>query len=314
MRTARISGKFKDIDELGQLAGWDVGFRQLDSGAQSIPARLVTDGHLTVIRMDLNCRFHQLGTPPTGLLSFGVPVAGMRDWFGNAYSDGSILPFNQPGGIDGVSESGFSAFTVSLDKSLLTEVSQSFGIPVPNYFLESDPDMVIAHSPETRRFRAAIGHVVHSHEQPLDRRTVDELVVSLLRAGLSDNVILDKSTPASRSRALSRALAFIAENTQDDITVRELCAASVTPLRTLDRAFKERFDIGPKAYLQRTRLSKVRATLLMRVPGTRIADVANASGFWHMGQFARDYKRMFGELPSETLRDGRRPGRFLEFR
>jgi len=30
--------------------------------------------------------------------------------------------------------------------------------------------------------------------------------------------------------------------------------------------------------------------------------VANAWGFWHMGQFARDYRRLFGELPSDTLR------------
>ena len=35
---------------------------------------------------------------------------------------------------------------------------------------------------------------------------------------------------------------------------------------------------------------------------TRVADVAAQWGFWHMGQFAADYRRRFGELPSETLR------------
>jgi hypothetical protein len=33
-----------------------------------------------------------------------------------------------------------------------------------------------------------------------------------------------------------------------------------------------------------------------------IADVANRHAFWHMGQFAKYYKTMFGELPSETLK------------
>jgi AraC family transcriptional regulator, ethanolamine operon transcriptional activator len=32
-----------------------------------------------------------------------------------------------------------------------------------------------------------------------------------------------------------------------------------------------------------------------------IGDIANTWGFWHMGQFAADYRRQFGELPSETL-------------
>lgn len=31
------------------------------------------------------------------------------------------------------------------------------------------------------------------------------------------------------------------------------------------------------------------------------ADVANNWGFWHMGRFAADYRKFFGELPSETL-------------
>ena len=31
-----------------------------------------------------------------------------------------------------------------------------------------------------------------------------------------------------------------------------------------------------------------------------IAEIANGWGFWHMGQFAADYRQHFGALPSET--------------
>ncbi|RLD37204.1 MAG: AraC family transcriptional regulator, partial [Bacteroidetes bacterium] len=34
-----------------------------------------------------------------------------------------------------------------------------------------------------------------------------------------------------------------------------------------------------------------------------IANIARASGFWHMGQFYKDYKKFFGELPSDTLKN-----------
>jgi len=49
------------------------------------------------------------------------------------------------------------------------------------------------------------------------------------------------------------------------------------------------------------RLSGVRRDLRRAEAGVKIADVANRWGFWHLGQFAADYRRQFCELPSETL-------------
>jgi AraC-like DNA-binding protein len=34
---------------------------------------------------------------------------------------------------------------------------------------------------------------------------------------------------------------------------------------------------------------------------TTITDLANRWGFWHMSQFAADFRRFFGELPSATI-------------
>jgi transcriptional regulator GlxA family with amidase domain len=35
---------------------------------------------------------------------------------------------------------------------------------------------------------------------------------------------------------------------------------------------------------------------------TKIVEIANDYGFWHMGRFAAHYQRLFQELPSTTLR------------
>ena len=87
--------------------------------------------------------------------------------------------------------------------------------------------------------------------------------------------------------------------------IQEICDSTGIAARTLERAFKESFGIGPKAYQQRQRLSAVRELLLESAPDTVIADVANYWGFWHMGQFAKDYRALFDELPSETLANTR---------
>lgn len=85
MPTARISESFRDIADLGRRFGWDLGFRQLDAGEHSIPAQVVVGEHLSLINIRFNRSFHQLGSPPRGTVTFGVPVAGMRDWFGHSY-------------------------------------------------------------------------------------------------------------------------------------------------------------------------------------------------------------------------------------
>ena len=57
-----------------------------------------------------------------------------------------------------------------------------------------------------------------------------------------------------------------------------------------------------KQYLRTLKLNKVRKILKHSgIQNTHTTDIANNYGFWHMGQFAKDYKNLFGELPSETL-------------
>jgi len=59
----------------------------------------------------------------------------------------------------------------------------------------------------------------------------------------------------------------------------------------------------PVAHLTRIRLHRVRQELLAAAPGsTTVTAAALDWGFWRFGEFARDYKACFGELPSETLR------------
>ncbi len=83
-------------------------------------------------------------------------------------------------------------------------------------------------------------------------------------------------------------------------------AGQVVSWRTLDYAFREVFGVTPKQYLQATRLDCVRKELCRNGPAVKITEVAAEWSFWHMGKFAADYRRQFGELPSETLQLRRR--------
>lgn len=55
-------------------------------------------------------------------------------------------------------------------------------------------------------------------------------------------------------------------------------------------------------FVKKVRLERARS-LLSRPDGiTTVTGVVLACGFSNLGHFARDYRNMFGELPSKTLR------------
>ena len=305
MASMRTSASFTDIADLGSAAGFDLGFRQLDSGLQAIPATLQLGEHMSLVHMRFNRAFHQLGSPPNGMTTFGIPVSRLRSWFGRHYEASSILPFNVPSGIDGVSESGFQAFTLTVSDDFVHTVSESCQIPIADVLVNPSADTVIANSRPTQFVRLLLAAIFEDEEAQLNSEIENELIVALLNASLAKTAIVDKSQPAQRSRAIAKAIAYINDDRGESATVQDLCDNTGVALRTLNRAFRERFGIGPKAYLVRQRLSSVRTELLHAQADTLIADIANRWGFWHMGQFAKDYKVMFGELPSETLSQSR---------
>ena len=284
------------------MAGFDIGFRQLDDGDPSVPATALISENITLTRMRFERRYHQLGLSPPGKLSFGIPVTGLRDWFGREYRSPAILPFHHPSGIDGVSERGFEAYTVSFEEAYLDGIARDFQLPVPGCLIRPAPESRIDCGETAPRLHGFLNRIAGDSRGGLGGESGEELMITLLGASHAASQAVDRSSSRARDRAVTAALAYMADHPDEVVTVRDICAANGIALRTLNRAFRERFGIGPKAYLKRQRLSAVRRALLSSPPGALVSDVANRWGFWHMGQFADDSRSLFGELPSRTAR------------
>ncbi len=73
--------------------------------------------------------------------------------------------------------------------------------------------------------------------------------------------------------------------------------------RSLYALFERQLGESPRQYIRRLRLERIRACL--EDPGCRVRNLTELAldfGFAHLGRFAEQYRRQFGELPSETLR------------
>jgi AraC-like DNA-binding protein/tetratricopeptide (TPR) repeat protein len=80
----------------------------------------------------------------------------------------------------------------------------------------------------------------------------------------------------------------------------ELAALAKVPSRTLQRQFRQFIGMSPLAKLRELRLERARRELLRVASTTTVADIAHRCGFGHLGRFAAEYKRRYGEAPSTT--------------
>ena len=92
----------------------------------------------------------------------------------------------------------------------------------------------------------------------------------------------------------------------DALTVTGLAIAAGVSERTLHLGFRRFRGTTPMGRLLVLRLHEARRLLGNAEPGTTVAQIAAEVGFHQFGRFAATYRGMFGELPSDTLRAGRR--------
>ena len=104
-----------------------------------------------------------------------------------------------------------------------------------------------------------------------------------------------------RCHVVKDATNYALSNTNEPITVADLCQKLNISRRMLNYCFQEVLETNPVHYLRSLRLNGVRRELRQQLPvGTQIRDIAGKWGFWHLPRFAAEYRALFGELPSET--------------
>ena len=112
-----------------------------------------------------------------------------------------------------------------------------------------------------------------------------------------------------RSTAFRSIFEFLRTLPPGPVYVEDLCRATGLPERTLRLLFLEQFGESPVRVLRARRLCLAYETL--QEPGVglkQIRQIAGSFGFWHMGQFAADYRELFDERPSDTVRRTRLHG------
>src|SRR5664279_255992 len=164
-----------------------------------------------------------------------------------------------------------------------------------------------------QRFRSVIGQfgeAVHraatDFESAAAQRAAEQKLVPEIRNLLAVSQEVEPTLgrhAVPREQIIRRSMDFVDQHEGEYVSVEQLAAAAGVSERTLRDAFQQYVGVAPVRYLNRRTLHQVRKALKAADPSVAtVTGIATHFGVWQLGRFARDYRFLFGELPSETLR------------
>ena len=128
---------------------------------------------------------------------------------------------------------------------------------------------------------------------------INPIVLDALINTTNRGVKSQKRTASSHLKCFVTEIDNNLESPPSIATLAEDCSISV---RQVQKLFKQYIGLSPTEYIKALRLNAVRLELIkQRNCRGAVSSVANQFGFWHMGQFAKDFKLLFGYLPTKMI-------------
>ncbi len=303
---------FDNFELLAETArGWELEIFQLDRGSINSRVSQIFNGDVLSASFSTNRTIKLVGTPPQEMWTFEITSPISPPWLlgKNEVTNEAINVFRPGYDFNCIFKPGYDVYNFSLAPEDLQYYCHEFGVPELVDALKSQ-DIVQCPAGETKMLWLRINeyHCLFKHFS--ERKTITPFWVDHENALLKDILLTTaKGTSTRINHKAVKRLNIIQEiddyleaNQVVPLTVRDLCKIVQVSERTLQYNFRSLIGITPQTYLKAIYLNRVRKGLYAETSEDKcISDIANKWGFWHMGQFAADYRRLFGELPSETL-------------
>lgn len=120
------------------------------------------------------------------------------------------------------------------------------------------------------------------------------------------DALLNELPPSREAKDVSLesinfVLRFIKDTPDWEYSVEDLSRLIQLSPRSFYSQFKKQTGTTPYRYYLNQKLCRARLDILRYGNLLSITDIAGNNGFSHLGRFASQYRRVFGELPTETL-------------
>jgi len=139
-------------------------------------------------------------------------------------------------------------------------------------------------------------------EDPCEIDAMERRIVQAVKETLSGQKGVGPQLTEGEKTALE-IKSFLLDSLQETVTIKSITERFNVSDKTLESSFKALFGITPKRFKYLLRLNHAHEELQNAdKETTNVSDIAMKWGFLHFGRFSKDYKALFGVLPSESLK------------
>ena len=179
-------------------------------------------------------------------------------------------------------------------------------IPIPRHtYLARPAPALVARRRALHASACSLGrNEPEAWSRPATVQALEHELIQAMVACLTDrSSVTARRDGGSRARVMARFEDFLAARQLEAVYLAEICKAIGVSERTLRSCCQERLGMGPIRYLWLRRMTLARRALLSADPMLRtVTEIATEHGFWELGRFAVEYRTLFGEAPSMSLR------------
>jgi AraC family ethanolamine operon transcriptional activator len=303
-----------DLDELGAAFGrWDQRFEQLGAGRFQGRLRFADLGGVQLLCVETNRVVRTRGSRPADSFVFSpvtTEIAGSY-WRGRTLAPGMVNVLAPQAEMDHRTCPDYRTDALVVRRDLLEQFAATLiGVGLDRLLCGNRAlDIGVEHAVKLAgMFREATLRLVPrpdgERSPPPDPVEPSELVTVLLGTLATGRVVDPYRTTAGQRIAVVRKVEeYVRAFSEDRIGVLQLCALAGVSKRTLHYAFLEVTGGTPKDFVKLIKLNAARRDLLAIGPGPgHVEQVARRYGFNRPGNFAADFRRLFGELPSRYIR------------
>jgi AraC family ethanolamine operon transcriptional activator len=305
-----------DAVELSQQTGeWNFEVSQLTKGALNAESTMLALDGVSILSITLNQTVRQRGFGPRNMAAIFIPREGSDPVFAfdQLVEAGQCMTV-MGGELEGVTHGEYQEVDLAFDLNVCQAQIEalnggSIGVMPCTTIAAPGKAWIADMTARVDWLLSAAKENGGGLSNPLLRMSLtDHLLAAMVRFDPSPADIDSTTRNASAARRVAVRLAreYIHARLSEPLPLSELCRHSGLKARTLENGFREVTGLTPIAYIRSLRLNVARRAILDDSTRQRsISDIAMDNGFWHLSQFATDYRKLFGETPTNTRRRSR---------